>query len=874
MRCNARSIRNPLKRAIWGPREDSYAIELVASLWGHFGHLYLSVLLVMPSYNREPLATEGTNPSLLPEKEWWDSALRCFLAGEVGGQRGNPKMQRIATHTFLVALNHVLKVCTGHGLEQYRTASTPLEPGVVLSDPNIDERRKTLGDAILTVAIDQCSVGWSAVICLMYALRLRVVPIFDPSHRCWNDVELAIGSSNLWDVILLVTLLLNLNYGPWEGAGWWRELQEAGTAYMKAVGDWWCPAFRHFLKSIARDRGEEHMLGDESWVQSVWAELCSVATNCKGPKVALCRWMQWLDSFRWLDPMWHSRTLVMLYWGLSLGHVTGSFETKVLKLQGLQTPAENHGHQTMKAVEATQKQVRDLGKNTLHVALLLHMEPTLQRRARIIVTVAAPIRAWFTQQAKTLNNSGAIRLWYCQQASGAGLDSLLDVFAVMRQPKLLNYMGFTTSLSQLPPNLGAEPDQHFVIRVEDLWLGRVAQFQFHLVRHRLRSLLHHLEGYPMQFAFCLQDDCACVIHVLGKMHACHRAFEVARRKASPDLIRRCSRSYMNIPLVQEFFVGHALDLFMEVKPQLRIQCETIFSLGTTEIVESAFQRARSVESRDQSSKTVSASRLWHTCVQREVLTKVHKFDEVSYKYCSIKRAKEVLPRTLDPDWKRPSATKPAVPLRAVKGTRNPTWTTYSPLSQAKQFADMAIFRNCLARPRDWDLTDCSWLCCLLSAGLLVRRRGEKTWWFSLGAIETDAALGWRAEAVDDAATHYLPVCQKSVTGDPPYRWLCCLDHKQWEVLPVHWTSTANSLATNAMNSAGNVAASSSSSEPTPAPGVGLPRFGGAARVLGPPVSLLRAAAETGFGDTSEAAVHQIACFEKVYPTSRVMLKSD
>ena len=100
----------------------------------------------------------------------------------------------------------------------------------------------------------------------------------------WNDVKAAIQASHLWDVILLTGLLYSVNEGPYEGASFWREAQEAAELYSKTSGTD-CPLLQHLLPRIAKERGEEDQLLHR---RGLFVEDSKVLH--KGPKVSTSRW--------------------------------------------------------------------------------------------------------------------------------------------------------------------------------------------------------------------------------------------------------------------------------------------------------------------------------------------------------------------------------------------------------------------------------------------------------------------------------------------------------------------------------------------------------------------------------------------------------
>ena len=66
---------------------------------------------------------------------------------------------------------------------------------------------------IYKVAIDQGSDGWSACNFLQWKLCCLLL-IADPSHRCWNDAQLALGDAGMTSICMLCIIVLNLDHGP------------------------------------------------------------------------------------------------------------------------------------------------------------------------------------------------------------------------------------------------------------------------------------------------------------------------------------------------------------------------------------------------------------------------------------------------------------------------------------------------------------------------------------------------------------------------------------------------------------------------------------------------------------------------------------
>ena len=74
----------------------------------------------------------------------------------------------------------------------------------------------------MTLHLDEGSPAYSMTWYLMYHEDMRMIAQRDIFHRQWNDVKGATSGSDLWYVVLLMTVVFNLPFGPWEGGTWFR----------------------------------------------------------------------------------------------------------------------------------------------------------------------------------------------------------------------------------------------------------------------------------------------------------------------------------------------------------------------------------------------------------------------------------------------------------------------------------------------------------------------------------------------------------------------------------------------------------------------------------------------------------------------------
>jgi hypothetical protein len=299
--------------------------------------------------------------------EAWRVAAIAFLRKAPPPKPGKKirKLFRLASYHWLCAVDNSLKVMCGFGLSHFKVTEENMQKSC----------SGTLVYNQLSICIDQGSVGWCPSFYMLFAAELNIILHFDVSHRTWNDLKAALVLSGLWDVVLLMCLVFQMNYGPFEGAAFWRQAQDSCETWRSYHGvD--CPLFRALLSRIAKDRGASDRLWDEDWVKSLVDDIGSGRdADTKGPKVSLSRWLGWEHCFDYWSKDFSLRLLYLLHIGINLGFVDHNAETSILRLQTLKAPSAEPGKQGIKEAQASMRPLRDRCKNTLHIVALILSDP-------------------------------------------------------------------------------------------------------------------------------------------------------------------------------------------------------------------------------------------------------------------------------------------------------------------------------------------------------------------------------------------------------------------------------------------------------------------------------------------------------------------
>lgn len=211
---------------------------------------------------------------------------------------------RLSNKDFLKRLDGMLMAGCGFGLANYipKRQALPLKKNEVRyfvkrEDPSTgeEENRSCLrlesGDTvfevprvvqegqlvapILHVSADQGSVGWPALVYLLYGRKCRMTLEGDIFHRCHNDVLEAVTTSGLMVIRLEYLQICRLRRGPWSGQAN-TSIMRSAALEMRRLHDHTSPLFVILYESIVRESpylqsipdigSDEHMAKSFDWM--------------------------------------------------------------------------------------------------------------------------------------------------------------------------------------------------------------------------------------------------------------------------------------------------------------------------------------------------------------------------------------------------------------------------------------------------------------------------------------------------------------------------------------------------------------------------------------------------------------------------------
>jgi len=775
-------------------------------------------------------------------QEWYCSAVRQVLRGN-GNDVDNSKVkvERAATAWFMKALGHAMRACTSQGLEAFGFHE----------DGTCKHRLPWPGQGVppvLSIATDQASVCCSAYYAMQRKFGLTVEMINDASHRVSNDLLGALKAGGPWyECIMLLSIHAKVNYGPWQGEAFLRQLGNTAER-IRATVSGQDPLFTALLPAIARDQCKEpSIIGDPNWCQEMFAKLLGDKTcRLKGPCIQLCRWMSWIDCIDYWDDSWHLRLCLMQFWALNEGLRVVDQASETLTAGELAASIPGQARMTMR--ESKEKgriaEMRQKGKNGLHAAMFVLQIPCLQTLARMISVTCSPHRSWHGWQAKHVRSVESSHQFFREQASGTCLGPMFEVFRCMHLHANVSKCGFLVDRGEAPEGPLA-PDAPWLQEESEsmgLWFSLCVNVNF----HRLRSMLWHIMG-PGLLAGLLPGGRHDL--VLARMQAQHAAMQVGLESDSVYDRESVHNSWLRQRFQKCCYEACAAEQWLEPPVQIVRTIEAVFALGSTKVIEDAWQRARCMEDRAQASNTLCPQSLMFTQIQRQVASVVHQYPEVSHTDMDLRQAAS-LPKVAATTFKSQQVKDDKFPVNAVMGKGKPDWYSTNPAGAAQQYAWIGMLSHFLDHPGRKGLTSKKWLCSLLLPGMLVRRTSSPSQQhFVLGCVDRIACLAWKVEKkVLAGAAFYRPLCQP--INEDPWQWLVCLHAEDFQVQPVSWCSIASSWASSSSSRG-----SSSSSGPSAAPGW--------AKATGVWEPLLKASALQGFGGLTFGQVKQLVVHLKV-----------
>eukprot|EP00438_Fugacium_kawagutii_P020973 Skav206113 [mRNA] locus=scaffold3261:44575:49089:+ [translate_table: standard] len=136
--------------------------------------------------------------------------------------------------------------------------------------------------------------------------------LWDPFHRAWNDLKLALKRSvgKGWRTVLELTLVCNMNYGPF-GSGTWFFKKKSKLQDFLFTQSVTGQAWGQMQPWIAQERRVPEPSNLEE-ASSMFESLSSLNSFCqKGPLIKLMRWFSFFESMAFYEGEFYAIKLIL-----------------------------------------------------------------------------------------------------------------------------------------------------------------------------------------------------------------------------------------------------------------------------------------------------------------------------------------------------------------------------------------------------------------------------------------------------------------------------------------------------------------------------------------------------------------------------------
>ena len=296
-----------------------------------------------------------------------------------------------------------------------------------------------------------------------------------------------------------------------------------------------------------------------------------------------------------------------------------------------------------------------------------------------------------------------------------------------------------------------------------------------------------MEAYPGKFAGLLAEGQDGVNTTLEHMRLTWAAWHDSASVACPQVLAWRKHSYMHWPVNYYIFSLCAAEHFLEVPQVAKELLEEVFLNVATKAVEDAFREQRESEGQAKgNNKILSPQAVWMTPVQRGVLSKLHRYEEVDHDSIQVSEGE---PSVLQNRMYYPTRANLSVPtVKGIMSTKPAAhWPTFTPQSALAMVAEMVAMKAA-AQNHASHQTCNVWLACLLDANMCIRRVHTQTWWLCLGTVRGTAGLAVPLHEVSVRGNAYFHIGDK-----PAVEWVVVLDEGKWEASMLTWLSPLHLL---------------------------------------------------------------------------------
>lgn len=696
---------------------------------------------------------------------------------------------RLATYDWLCALHNALEQGTGSGLERFAGAAQKLAKNEV--------------PAVLSLCMDQEQKQWTAVWFMMFGPpKLCMVAVPDPYHRRHNDIQHAMARSGLYGHFVRKIIEFNLSYGPWQSAGWMRDIEDAVLDVQKTLtpSD---PLLLRLWPAICKDNGWHDFDDQSAAARKDFLEMLPHREpfTDKGPQVSASRWMSWQKAHRFHDPHHHTKLLVFIFICMRKGWVqtwediwapdaligtpcaldssiaaAAAAPSQPAMASTQPVPAGENLTQAAAKARAQKKASLAKFKNTFVSVTKGMADSEFLFGTRLLGELTEGEAKAHGAMAQTMRSAESGVQHYIAQSQWEVLRELDVAINALSNGNALERMGLTVSFqsTRVARIRVGDPD----VGCEDAQAELCCRFVGELLRQRCGSMMWHTAYYPGLLAPLLSSDPAAVELSM----AVFKKHTLAFRAAASCQVSEVTQMHKRCVLQGEFFqacIHFAEKSEWQLSRELNELVAAIFrGFLQTKMNEDANQKIRDRETRACANKVQQHCTQWSVPIKAEVLadyerTEIkanwglprrarrdprlgHIFQKVTRGVAPQQQQAEgnrkrkrsgatPVPDGAAPNESVPDGAAPSQPWSAVlkKVMGSAGWWSPSAQSQRKAWGELQLMAT-LHETSSWHLADEVWRTHFVPVGEWVIMGSQLVYVVeSFGC----AVLGWKATKV-------------------------------------------------------------------------------------------------------------------------------
>lgn len=450
----------------------------------------------------------------------------------------------------------------------------------------------------------------------------------------------------------------------------------------------------------------------------------------KGSVVKMCRFANFVDKAREMDPSWHTVLLVVLYLGFQTGLVEiGKVVVEMPKLPPA-GDSTSDGRTPVPRGNDQLTQFRDNAKHNVRLVANLMLDPHTRVYCRILWTLCMPIRTWYGRQSVRLRSAQAMAEWVQEQVSGGLNTPLKETWALLSDVSILEMLGLDLRVDDVVKQVTL---LHPALASQDRVASMSGEHTRHLIGSRAKRMLYMTVGLAGQQALFVDPDEGRRERAARDLLSLRDAVHSAETRAEPFRKKMCSRCIVKqvpyeqlLKLLDQNGGKPSTATFDHCTHRLR-------GIGQSKVSEDSNGIGRRMEAGVSNKTQGTAKSLYINLVERRIVGDLHHYTEPDWKgKTAPKGAEASLPKSVfEPSWRGTPEW-----IRQLRSSESRVkWFSPSATTMNLPFAEAQLLLPAHSSGQWGEIAQGALLSqCASAPGLALQPPGQSTWYIALSDV--------------------------------------------------------------------------------------------------------------------------------------------